>query len=122
MWLDFGVMLVCFLLQKFCFYNTRLKIWQGLSDRAVNTFSIMTAEGLKPSILALNSLINAFSEDRREAEAFAVLKFMKENVLPLYLFSQVHSFLLLSTCVFGLNVVLIQAYFGIHDCRVLSLT
>ena len=40
----------------------------------------MGADGLKPSILALNSLINAFGEDRRTAEAFAVLQYMKENV------------------------------------------
>lgn len=40
----------------------------------------MIADGLKPSILALNSLINAFGEDRRDAEAFAVLQYMKENV------------------------------------------
>lgn len=40
----------------------------------------MRGEGLKPSVLALNSLINAFGEDRREAEAFAVLRYMKENV------------------------------------------
>lgn len=86
----------------------------------------MTAEGLKPSLLALNSLINAFSEDRREAEAFAVLKFMKENVLPPYLFFHIfflmHTLLLISTSVLGLIVVLIHAYIGIHDCRVLSLT
>ena len=40
----------------------------------------MRADGLKPSTLALNSLINAFGEDRRDAEAFAVLQYMKENV------------------------------------------
>lgn len=40
----------------------------------------MTGDGLKPSNLALNSLINAFGEDRRDAEAFAVLQYMKENV------------------------------------------
>lgn len=40
----------------------------------------MRADGLKPSNLALNSLINAFGEDRRDADAFAVLKYMKENV------------------------------------------
>lgn len=40
----------------------------------------MKGDGLKPSLLALNSLINAFGEDRRDAEAFAVLKYMKENV------------------------------------------
>lgn len=40
----------------------------------------MKADGLRPSILALNSLINAFGEDRRDAEAFAVLRYMKENV------------------------------------------
>lgn len=40
----------------------------------------MAAEGLTPSLLALNSLINAFGEDRRDAEAFAVLQYMKDNV------------------------------------------
>jgi len=53
---------------------------QGLSDQAVNAFRMMAAEGLTPSLLALNSLINAFGEDRRDAEAFAVLQYMKENV------------------------------------------
>lgn len=51
-----------------------------MSEQAVNAFRIMIADGLKPSLLALNSLINAFSEDRRDAEAFAVLQYMKENV------------------------------------------
>lgn len=40
----------------------------------------MRSDGLSPSILALNSLINAFGEDRRDVEAFAVLQYMKENV------------------------------------------
>lgn len=53
---------------------------QGLSDQAVNAFRLMRADGLKPSILALNALINAFGEDRRDSEAFAVLQYMKENV------------------------------------------
>lgn len=53
---------------------------QGLSEQAVNAFRVMRAEGLKPSILVLNSLINAFGEDRRDAEAFAVLQYMKDNV------------------------------------------
>lgn len=53
---------------------------QGLSDQAVNAFRKMAAEGLTPSLLALNSLINAFGEDRRDAEAFAVLQYMKDNV------------------------------------------
>ncbi|MCI21770.1 pentatricopeptide repeat-containing protein mitochondrial-like, partial [Trifolium medium] len=39
----------------------------------------MSAEGLTPSLVALNSLINAFGEDRRDAEAFAVLQYMTEN-------------------------------------------
>jgi len=56
------------------------KILQGLSELAVNSFRLMTTEGLTPSLLALNSLINAFGEDRRDAEAFAVLQYMKENV------------------------------------------
>jgi pentatricopeptide repeat protein len=54
---------------------------QGLSEQAVNAFRVMTSDGLKPSLLALNSLINAFGEDRRDAEAFAVLQYMKENVI-----------------------------------------
>lgn len=53
---------------------------QGLSNQAANTFRIMTSDGLKPSNLALNALINAFGEDRRDVEAFAVLQYMKENV------------------------------------------
>lgn len=57
-----------------------------MSEQAVNAFRIMKGDGLKPSLLALNSLINAFGEDRRDAEAFAVLKYMKENVSPPYLF------------------------------------
>lgn len=40
----------------------------------------MRGDGLKPRLLALNSLINAFGEDRRDAEAFSVLQFMKDNV------------------------------------------
>jgi len=40
----------------------------------------MKADGLEVSILVLNSLINAFGEDRRVVEAFSVLQFMKENV------------------------------------------
>lgn len=43
----------------------------------------MRADGLRPNLLALNSLINAFGEDRRDAEAFAVLQYMKENVSTL---------------------------------------
>ena len=54
--------------------------WQGLSEEALNAFRVLRADGLKPSLLALNSLINAFGEDRRDAEAFAVLRYMKENV------------------------------------------
>ncbi|KDO85080.1 hypothetical protein CISIN_1g0057291mg, partial [Citrus sinensis] len=53
----------------------------GLSDQAVNAFRVMRTDGLKPSNLALNSLINAFGEDQRDAEAFAVLQYMKENGL-----------------------------------------
>ncbi|KAK9135722.1 hypothetical protein Syun_015052 [Stephania yunnanensis] len=41
----------------------------------------MRADGLNPSIPVLNSVINAFGEDRRDAEAFAVLQYMKENEL-----------------------------------------
>lgn len=51
----------------------------------------MRGDGLKPSLLALNSLINAFSEDRRDAEAFAVLEYMKENVGNRVLFPVSHS-------------------------------
>lgn len=61
-----------------------------MSEQAVNAFRIMKGDGLKPSLLALNSLINAFGEDRRDAEAFAVLKYMKENVSSPYLFP-IHS-------------------------------
>ena len=60
---------------------------QGLSEQAINALRVMRADGLKPNLLALNSLINAFGEDRRDAEAFAVLQYMKENVsslLPLF--------------------------------------
>lgn len=46
----------------------------------------MTKEGLTPSLLVLNSLINAFGEDRRDAEAFAVLQYMKENVCFFHMF------------------------------------
>lgn len=53
---------------------------QGLSEHALNAFRLMRSDGLSPSILALNSLINAFGEDRRDVEAFAVLQYMKENV------------------------------------------
>ena len=55
-------------------------IEQGLSEEALNAFRVMRSDGLKPSNLALNALINAFCEDRRDAEAFAVLRSMKENV------------------------------------------
>lgn len=40
----------------------------------------MRADGIKPTVLVLNSLINAFGEDRRDNEAFSVLQYMKENV------------------------------------------
>jgi len=79
------------------------KLLQGLSELAVNSFRLMTTEGLTPSLLALNSLINAFGEDRRDAEAFAVLQYMKENVcfsdisfLSLWLYP----FIWYLTCVF----------------------
>lgn len=55
-------------------------IEQGLSEEALNAFRIMRSDGLKPSNLALNALINAFCEDRRDIEAFAILRSMKENV------------------------------------------
>ncbi|KAK8512618.1 hypothetical protein V6N12_075189 [Hibiscus sabdariffa] len=52
----------------------------GLSEQAMNVLRVTGADGLKPNRLALNSLINAFGEDRRVAEAFAVvLQYMKEN-------------------------------------------
>ncbi|KAH8509703.1 hypothetical protein H0E87_011465 [Populus deltoides] len=54
---------------------------EGLSEQAVSAFRAMRVDGLKPSLLALNSLINAFGEDRRDAEAFTVLQYMKENDL-----------------------------------------
>jgi pentatricopeptide repeat protein len=41
---------------------------------------MMKADGISPSVIALNSLINAFGEDRRDIEAFLVLQFMKDNV------------------------------------------
>lgn len=41
---------------------------------------MMKADGISPSVIALNSLINAFGEDRRDIEAFSVLQFMKDNV------------------------------------------
>lgn len=56
---------------------------QGLSEQAMNALRVMGADGLKPNLLALNSLINAFGEDRRDVEAFAVLQYMKENVITL---------------------------------------
>ena len=51
----------------------------------MNAFRVMRSDGLKPSILALNSLINAFGEDRRDAEAFSVLQYMKDNVSGNYI-------------------------------------
>lgn len=51
-----------------------------MSDKAVHAFRVMIADGLKPCILALNSVINAFGEDFRDADAFSVLQFMKEHV------------------------------------------
>lgn len=59
---------------------------KGLAEQAVNTFRIMKEEGLKPCKLALNSLINAFSEDRSDSEAFAVLQYMKDNVSKCQIF------------------------------------
>lgn len=58
----------------------RTNLLQGLSEQALNAFRLMRGDGLKPSLLALNSLINAFGEDKRDAEAFAVLQYMKDNV------------------------------------------
>lgn len=63
-----------------CNEKTLCTCFQGLSEQAVNAFRVMRSDGLRPSILALNSLINAFGEDRRDAEAFAVLQYMKDNV------------------------------------------
>lgn len=59
-------------------------IWQGLSEQAVNAYRVMISDGLRPSLLALNSLINAFGEDRRDIEAFSILQYMKENVSVVY--------------------------------------
>ena len=70
-----------------CFKHTfiilLLPFEQGLSEQAINALRVMRADGLKPNLLALNSLINAFGEDRRDVEAFAVLQYMKENVSTL---------------------------------------
>lgn len=59
----------------------------------------MRADGLKPSVLVLNSLINAFGEDRRDAEAFSVLQYMKENVsyCPKHYFTNLLSLFLVYT-------------------------
>jgi pentatricopeptide repeat protein len=60
---------------------------QGLADHALNVVKAMKADGLETSTVVLNSLMNAFGEDRRVVEAFSVLQFMKENVsddLPLF--------------------------------------
>jgi pentatricopeptide repeat protein len=60
---------------------------QGLADHALNVVKAMKADGLETSMVVLNSLMNAFGEDRRVVEAFSVLQFMKENVsddLPLF--------------------------------------
>ena len=56
----------------------------------MNVFQVMRADGIKPSLLVLNSLINAFGEDRRDTEAFAVLRYMKETVSILLKF---HNFI-----------------------------
>lgn len=53
---------------------------QGLADHALNVVKAMRADGLEASTVVLNSLMNAFGEDRRVVEAFSVLQFMKENV------------------------------------------
>lgn len=55
-------------------------LFQGLSEQAITAFKVMRADGIRPSVLVLNSLINAFGEDRRVNEAFSVLEFMKESV------------------------------------------
>jgi pentatricopeptide repeat protein len=60
---------------------------QGLADHALNVVKAIKADGLETSTVVLNSLMNAFGEDRRVVEAFSVLQFMKENVsddLPLF--------------------------------------
>lgn len=49
---------------------------------------MMRSDGLKPSNLALNALINAFCEDRRDVEAFAILRSMKENVRDCFFFTK----------------------------------
>lgn len=64
-----------------------------MSDQALDAFRVMRADGLRPSLLALNSLINAFGEDRRDVEAFAVLQYMKENVSSNLMASFIVSFL-----------------------------
>lgn len=75
---------------------------QGLADHALNVVKAMKADGLEVSILVLNSLINAFGEDRRVVEAFSVLQFMRENV-SLVFFSHFSYFDLLQTLMLLVN-------------------
>jgi pentatricopeptide repeat protein len=74
---------------------------QGLADHALNVVKAMKADGLEVSILVLNSLINAFGEDRRVVEAFSVLQFMRENVS--LVFSHFSYFDLLQTLMLLVN-------------------
>jgi len=98
------------------------KILQGLSELAVNSFRLMTTEGLTPSLLALNSLINAFGEDRRDAEAFAVLQYMKENVCFSNIFLLFPSFKAIPFyMVFDLCLCSSTDLFVYINCRTLNL-
>lgn len=73
----------------------------------------MRGDGLKPSLLALNSLTNAFGEDRRDAEAFAVLQYMKDNVSE----NVINLFQLCVLGCSGLHVVQAKSPCIICDCR-----
>ncbi|XP_039000587.1 pentatricopeptide repeat-containing protein At5g42310, chloroplastic-like [Hibiscus syriacus] len=52
---------------------------KGVFTAFENTLRVIGGDGLKPNLLALNSLINAFRDDRRDAEAFTVLQYLKAN-------------------------------------------
>lgn len=100
-----------------------MELLQGLADHALNVVKAMRADGLEASTVVLNSLINAFGEDRRIAEAFSVLQFMKENVSS----CAVLCFAVLSYIVLPLDDhIILEIYpylmkrhiFCILDCRV----
>lgn len=55
-------------------------LFQGLCEQTVNVLQLMEEEGFEPSLVMLNSLINAFGTAGRHLEALAVFQHIKDSV------------------------------------------